>query len=80
MLGGMSSTSMVKTSVTVPEADLRAAKRLGINVSALVREALCMRLRDESLDQEVADYASTFAEWDESAWDHLAGDGLANAS
>ena len=80
MLGGMSSTSMVKTSVTVPEADLREAKRLRIDVSALVREALRTRLRDEGLDQEITDYAATFAEWDESSWDHLAGDGLANSS
>ena len=72
----MSSTSMVKTSVTVPNEDLRAAKRLGINVSALVRDALRTRLRDESLDQEIAEYAAAFAEWDESDWDHLAGEGL----
>ena len=76
MLYGMSSTSMVKTSVTVPEEDLRAAKRLKINVSALVRDALRTRLRDESLDQEIAEYAAAFVEWDESAWDHLAGEGL----
>ena len=72
----MPSPSMVKTSVTVPEEDLRAAKRLGINVSALVRDALRTCLRDESLDQEIAEYATAFAEWDESNWDHLAGEGL----
>ena len=72
----MSSTSMVKTSVTVPEEDLRAAKRLRINVSALVRDALRTRLRDESLDREIAEYAAAFAEWDESGWDHLVGEGL----
>lgn len=76
MLYGMSSTNMVKTSVTVPEEDLRAAKRLRINVSALVRDALRTRLRDESLDREIAEYAAAFAEWDESDWDHLAGEGL----
>ena len=72
----MSTTSMVKTSVTVPQEDLRAARRLKINVSALVRDALRARLRDESLDQEIAGYATAFAEWDEAGWDHLAGEGL----
>ena len=72
----MTSARMVKTSVTVPQADLRAAKRLGINVSALVRDALRTRLRDENLDREIAEYAAAFAEWDESDWDHLAGEGL----
>ena len=76
MLYGMTSARMVKTSVTVPQADLRAAKRLGINVSALVRDALRTRLRDENLDREIAEYAAAFAEWDESDWDHLAGEGL----
>ena len=75
----MSSTSMIKTSVTISQEDLRSAKRLGINVSSLVRDALRTRLRDESLDQEIGDYAAAFAEWDESDWDHLAGEGVESA-
>ena len=71
----MASISMIKTSVTVPEADLRAAKRLSINVSALVRDALRERLREETLDQEITEYGAAFAEWDESDWDHLASEG-----
>ena len=62
---------MVKTSVTVAIADLAAARRLGVNVSALVREALRTRLRDEVLDQEVEAYSTAFSNWNEGDWDHL---------
>jgi post-segregation antitoxin (ccd killing protein) len=68
--------SMVKTSVTLPVGDLERARALGINVSELARRALRRRLDDESLDQEIDAYATAFAEWDESEYDHLAGDGL----
>jgi post-segregation antitoxin (ccd killing protein) len=77
MMSGMSS-AMVKTSVTVPEDDLREAKRLRISLSQLLRDALRERLREERLDREIDGYAAAFAEWDESEWDHLAGDGLAS--
>ena len=75
MLCGMA-PAMVKTSVTVPRADLERAQQLGINVSAVVRDALRARLRDEQLDREIDAYAAAFAEWDETSWDHLAADGL----
>lgn len=71
---------MVKTSVTVPRSELEAAQRLGINVSALLREALLKRVREELLDREVTGYAEAFAEWDESPWDHLSSEGLADGS
>ena len=72
----MSASNMVKTSVTVPEDDLRAARHLNINVSAVLRAALRARLRDEHLDRDVAGYTEAFAEWDDTDWDHVAGDGL----
>ena len=67
---------MVKTSVTVPRRDLEAARRLGINVSQLAREALHERLADVYLEKGIAEYAAAFADWDEREWDHLAGNGL----
>ena len=67
---------MVKTSVTVATADLAAARRLGVNVSALFREALRTRLREEILDQEVEAYSTAFSNWIEGDWDHLAAEGL----
>lgn len=69
---------MVKTSVTLPLADLERARELGINVSELTREALRRRLDEEALDQEIDAYAAAFAEWDETEFDHLAGDGLSD--
>ena len=73
------SSTMVKTSVTVPTEDLAAAHRLGINVSALVRDALRARLRDETLEREIEGYEAAFSEWNEGDWDYVAGDGLAVA-
>lgn len=70
------STLMVKTSVSVPRAELAAAQALGINISELVRSALRRRLREESLQQEVDGYGVAFAEWDNTKWDALTGDGL----
>lgn len=75
MIGGMAS-SMVKTSVTVLREDLAEAHRLGINVSELVRDALRARLREEEFEGEVSGYVAAFADWDERAFDHLAGEGL----
>lgn len=67
---------MVKTSVSLPYDDLERARQLGINVSELARRALRKRLDDETLDREIDSYAAAFAEWDETEYDHLAGDGL----
>lgn len=67
---------MVKTSVTLPVDDLERARALGINVSHVARQALRKRLADEALDQEVDAYAAAFAEWDETEYDQLAGDGI----
>lgn len=67
---------MVKTSVSLPLDDLERARELGINVSELARQALRKRLDDEALDREIDSYAAAFAEWDESEYDQLAGDGL----
>lgn len=67
---------MVKTSVSLPVADLERARKLGINVSELARQALRRRLDDEALDEQVDGYAAAFAEWDESAYDQLVGDGV----
>ncbi len=57
-------------------ADLAAARRLGVNVSALLREALGTRLREEVLDQEVEAYSRAFSNWNEGDWDHLSAEGL----
>jgi post-segregation antitoxin (ccd killing protein) len=71
--------TMVKTSVTLPADDLEQARKLGINVSEVARRALRQRLDDERLDEEIDGYASAFAEWDETDYDQLAGDGLAES-
>ncbi|MFN0093013.1 MAG: hypothetical protein ACKVWR_22480 [Acidimicrobiales bacterium] len=31
---------------------------------------------DEDLERAAMEYEAAFAEWDETAWDHLAGEGL----
>ena len=72
-------SAMVKTSVTIPRQDLERAQQLGINVSAVARDALKDRLRDEQLDREIDGYVSAFEEWDETSWDHLTTEGLASS-
>ena len=67
---------MVKTSVTVEWTDLVEARKLGINVSELVRTALRQRIEGAQLDTLIDGYAAAFSEWDETSFDHLAGDGL----
>lgn len=67
---------MVKTSVSLPIDDVERARALGINVSELARHALRRRLEDESLDREIDAYSAAFAEWDESDYDGVAGDGI----
>jgi post-segregation antitoxin (ccd killing protein) len=62
--------------VSLPLDDLERARELSINVSELARKALRKRLDDETLDREIDSYAAAFAEWDESEYDQLAGDGL----
>lgn len=68
-------STMVKTSVTLPSEDLEAARRLGINISELTRASLRQRLHDEELDGQIKGYCAAFAEWDEQTWDHLAAEG-----
>jgi post-segregation antitoxin (ccd killing protein) len=70
------SSTMVKTSVSLPQDDLDQARALGINVSEVARRALRKRLDDEQLDREIEGYAAAYAEWGETEYDHLAGDGL----
>ncbi len=67
---------LVKTSVTISRVDLAEARRLGINVSEVARTALAARLAEETLERQVVEYIEAFSEWDESPWDHLAGEGL----
>ena len=67
---------MVKTSVTIPRDDLEAARRLGINVSELTRAALRARLDEQEFEKQVEGYLAAFDEWDEEAFDHLAGEGI----
>ena len=75
MVSGMASTR-VKTSVTVDWNDHVEARKLGINVSDLVRTALRQRIEEAHLDTVIDGYAAAFSEWDETSFDHLAGDGL----
>ena len=70
---------MVKTSVSLPLDDLEHARKLGINVSELVRQALRKRLDDEALDEEIDGYSTAFNEWSEADYDALASDGLTDS-
>jgi post-segregation antitoxin (ccd killing protein) len=73
MIGGM---TLVKTSVTLPRADLEEARRRGVNVSALARQALRDHLNELTDEAQVNGYAAAFAEDDVTEWDATTGDGI----